>query len=501
MAATALDKLKQHNKETALLEAASALLDWDERCYLPASGGEFRAEQSAYLAGMIHRRRVDPQIGDWLAELAAATAKEDPHGDAATVARELRHDYDKQVKLPASLVEELAKARSLGQQAWVEARKNNDFASFSPFLEKILHLRRSYADALGHNGCRYDALLDDYEPGATTEQVRAVLEALRQDLVPLVKAIVDGGRRPPELLSRHYPRAAQEKICHTVAERVGFEFKRGRIDVTHHPFCTTLGPDDCRITTRYDEHDIANAFFGTLHEAGHGLYEQGLRTEWFGLPPGSAASLGIHESQSRMWENFVGRGQDFWHHFFPEMQAAFPEALDGVRADELYFAVNDVHPSLIRTESDEATYNLHIIIRFEIEQALLAGDLPLIDLPATWNAKYQEYLGIVPPTDADGVLQDVHWSAALMGYFPTYSLGNMYAAQLFAQADKELGGLGDFFRRGEFSPLREWLREKVHVFGRCYRASDLVRKATGSGLDHRPLIAHLQRKLAPMYGV
>jgi carboxypeptidase Taq len=270
--------------------------------------------------------------------------------------------------------------------------------------------------------------------------------------------------------------------------------------VTAHPFCTSLGPHDCRITTRFDEHFFPTALFGILHEAGHGIYDQGLRTDWHGLPPGEAISLGIHESQSRLWENLVARSRPFWQHFYPAAQAKFP-ALADVALDDFYFAINHVEPSLIRVEADEATYNLHILIRFELEQALLADDLSVADLPAAWNEKYHEYLGITPTGDADGVLQDIHWAAGLVGYFPTYSLGNLYASQFFAAADAELGGLGPQFAAGEFGALRHWLGEKIHAVGQRFTAAELIERVSGKPLSHRPLIEHLRSKLAPLYGL
>jgi len=271
--------------------------------------------------------------------------------------------------------------------------------------------------------------------------------------------------------------------------------------VTHHPFCSGLGPHDCRLTTRYDERFFNSAFFGTLHEAGHGIYDQGLRPDQFGLPAGTYVSLGIHESQSRMWENLVGRSRAFWQHFFPQLQAAFPAATSGVKVDDFFWAINHVAPSLIRVEADEATYNLHIIVRFELEQALLSEELPAGDLPAAWREKYREYLGVEPPNDKDGCLQDVHWSAALIGYFPTYSLGNLYASQFFEQADRDLGGLTAQFARGEFDPLKSWLNEMIHHRGQCYSAAELVKLVTGAPLSHAPLMRHLRGKLGPLYGL
>lgn len=489
-------------RETAVLDSVESLLGWDERTLMPPAAGPYRAEQMTLLAGMIHRRRTDPRLGGWLDELQDSPLAADPHSDAGTTLRQLRRDYDKRVKLPQSLVEELTRAAVLGQQAWVTARKQNDFPSFAPHLKKIVHLKQQEAEALGYERCRYDALLDEFEPDARTADVAAVLGALRADLVPLVQAIGAAGRAlPVEILSRSYPVVAQEAFGRMAAAKVGFDFQRGRLDVTHHPFCSGMGPHDCRITTRYDEHFFPCAFFGILHEAGHGMYDQGLRTDWFGLPPGTFVSLGIHESQSRMWENFVGRSAAFWEHFFEPARQAFPAALGDVRREDFVAAINDVRPSLIRVEADEATYNLHIIIRFELEQALIDGSLAVDDLPTAWQDKYREYLGLTPPNDSDGVLQDIHWSSAAIGYFSTYSLGNLYAAQFFETADRELGGLARTFAAGDFRPLLDWLQQKIHRPGQCYRAAELAERITGRPLSHQPLIRHLRQKLAPLYGL
>lgn len=496
------EKLVAHVRETAVLESIAAVLGWDERTNMPPAGGEFRAEQISYLSGVVHRRQTDPQLGDWLGELAESPLAADPHSDSGTTIRQIKRTFDKSVKLPQSLVEEISKVSVLGQQKWVEARKNNDFASFRPLLERVVHLKRQQAEAIGYDDCLYDALLDDFEPNEKTANVARVLEELRQDLVPLVAAIADSPWKPnAEILARSYPINIQESFGRLAAAKIGFDFDRGRLDVTQHPFCTDLGPNDIRILTRYKEHDFGDSFYSILHEAGHGMYEQGLRHDVFGLPPGRYASMGIHESQSRMWENAVGRSHSFWQYFFSQAQEAFPTALGDVSLDDFHFAVNDVRPSLIRTESDEATYNLHIIIRFELEQALLGDDLPVADLPSAWREKYQTCLGIEPPDDSDGVLQDVHWSAALFGYFPTYSLGNLYAAQFFAQADQDLGGLDEQFARGEFEPLKTWLNTSIHQRGQCYSAAELAERVTGQPLSHKPLIDYLRNKLGPLYGI
>lgn len=487
-------------RQTAMIESIQELLGWDERTMMPPAAGEYRAEQMTTLSGLVHQRRTDPRLGGWLNELTGSSLDSDVHSPSAATIRELRRDYEKSCKLPQSLVEELTRACVLGQQIWTQARKDNDFRSFQPHLQQIFRLKLQQAEAIGYLDQPYDALLDDFEPHARTSDVADVLTGLKDQLTPLVATLVDSPRQPDaSLLQRRYPIADQQAFGRQVAESIGFDFQRGRLDVTAHPFCAGLGPHDCRITTRYHEHEFPMAFFGILHEAGHGLYDQGLPPEHYGLPPGSYLSLGIHESQSRLWENAVGRSRSFWQHYFPHAQQRFPEALSGVVLDDFHFAVNQVRPSLIRVEADEATYNLHIIIRFELELALLSGDLPVGDLPGVWREKYRQTLGIEPPDDADGVLQDIHWSAGLIGYFPTYTLGNLYAAQFYHQADTDLGGIDDLLARGEFAPLLEWLRRHIHAKGRCYSAAELVVDVTGRPLSSQPLLDQLRGKYLPLY--
>ena len=495
-------QLCDHARQTALLSSTVSLLGWDERTGLPAAAAEHRAEQMTLLAGMVHGRNTAAQLGQWLEELSASPLAEDPHSDAGTVIRQIKRQYDKQRKLPQLLVEELTRTAIEGQQVWQKARENNDYRAFQPVLKKTLDLKRRQADAMGFDECRYDALLDDFEPEEKTSNVRRVLGALRDELVPLIHGIaVSSHNRHVDLLHGDFPVAAQEQFGHRTAELIGFDFNRGRLDTTIHPFCTNLGPHDTRITTRYDERFFGSAFFGILHEAGHGIYEQGLRPEWYGLPPGETVSLGIHESQSRMWENQVGRSRAFWEHQFGSARTAFPHALTDASLEDFYFAVNDVRPSLVRVEADEATYNLHILIRFELEQELLDDDLAVEDLPQAWNDRYQQYLGVKPKTDTEGVLQDIHWSSGAFGYFSTYSLGNLYAAQFFAQADKDLGGLASLFASGQFQLLRNWLAENIHYPGQCYTQAELVQRVTGQPLSHHYLMDYLRAKYQPLYGI
>jgi carboxypeptidase Taq len=492
----------QYAGEIALLSSVESVLGWDERTMMPAAAGEYRAEQMTLISGMIHRRWTSPELGEWLNDLAAGPLAADSYSDPGVTIRRLKRQYDRRTKLPQRLVEELTRATVFGQHVWEIARRENDFPAFRPHLERIIALKREQADALGYVECRYDALSDEYEPDARTADIARVLAGLRSELVPLVEAIGRSVRRPAtEVLTRPYDVERQEQFGREAAARIGFDFARGRLDVTAHPFCTGLGPNDCRITTRFDEHYFPMAFFGILHEAGHGIYDQGLRADQYGLPLGEAVSLGIHESQSRLWENFVGRSRGFWQFFYPQAKQHFAAALHDVSVEEFHGAINAVRPSLIRVEADEATYNLHILIRFELEQALLDGNLPVGDLPDAWNSKYRDALGVEPASDAEGVLQDIHWSGGAIGYFPTYSLGNLYAAQFFDQADIDLGGLEQQFAQGEFRPLREWLREKIHSQGQRYSSAELVERITGEPLSHQPLMRHLKSKLSPLYGL
>jgi carboxypeptidase Taq len=487
-------------RETALLASCGSLLHWDQQTYMPPKGAAHRAEQSATIAGLVHRQFTAPDVGDLLA--TAEAGPHDPGSPEAVNLRGIRRDYDRARRLPGALVSELARVTALAQEVWVDARKARDFSRFQPWLEKIVGLKRQEAEALGYPEVPYDALLEDYEPGETTSRVRVLLEQLRDELVPLVGAIVHSGRAPDRsVFERPYPIEAQRALGVEVAAAIGFDFRAGRLDVSTHPFCSGIGPGDTRMTTRFSPTDLGDAFFSVLHEGGHGLYDQGLPAEHYGTPMGSAVSLGIHESQSRLWENLVGRSPAFWEHFYPRAVERFPEALGGVSLEAFVFAINDVRPSCIRVDADEATYNLHILLRFELEQALLHGDVSAGDVPGAWNERMAQYLGIRPPDDAQGCLQDIHWSGGGIGYFPTYTLGNLYAAQFFEQARMDLGDVEAQIRRGDFAPLRGWLTEKVYRQGRRHDAADLVVKVTGRPLSHRPLLDHLRSKYAALYGI
>lgn len=498
----AYNSLIAHLKELGKLKSISALLGWDERTQLPPKGGEARADQTALMATMIHARLTDPRMADWLSACEASDSMHDPQSDFAVNVRETRRNYDRAVKLPADWVDEMARTEVLAQQAWVEARKKSSFLEFAPWLTKILNLKKRQAQYLHATGHAYDALLDEFEPRETTANLHRVFSSLRDPLIELVSRIAQSPRKAPvEILERQYPVQAQQELATEASRRLGFDFSAGRLDVSVHPFSTGIAPGDTRITTRYDEHYFGDAFFGTLHETGHALYSQGLPADHFGTPRGDDISLGIHESQSRLWENFVGRSRSFWKFFFPKVREAFPDTLADVSEDQWHFAVNDVRPSLIRTEADELTYNLHVLLRFELEQALIADELPVRDLPEAWNQRTRKYFNLTPPDDARGCLQDIHWSGGAFGYFPTYTLGNLYAAQFFEQATKDIGDLDAQFSVGDFAPLLGWLRKNIHSQGQKYSASDLVKKVTGQPLSSEPLLRHLRKKAAELYGV
>jgi carboxypeptidase Taq len=497
----AYDELIRRVREEAVLASCTALLAWDEETYMPRGGVANRGNQLALLAGLQHDLATDPHLGELLATLADSALLGDPCSPEEVNVREIRRTYTRLKSLPRRLVEELARTTSFAQEAWSTAVRHADFSRVRPWLEKVLALKCQEAQCLGYETVAYDALLDEYEPGTRSRDVARLFAALRRELVPLVAAIASSPHKANEdILRREYPVRRQRVFGEAVATALGFDFDRGRLDTAAHPSFGSCGPDDCRITTRFSPY-FGDAFFALLHEVGHGLYEQGLAKEHYGTPLGEAASLGVHESQSRLWENTVGRSLPFWEHFFPRARQVFPGALAGVRLGDFYPAVNQVAASPNRVRADEVTYNLHILVRFELEQALVRGDLPVAELPAAWNEAYRHHLGITPANDAEGCLQDGHWAAGLIGYFPTYTLGNVFAAQLFARADADLGGLDGLFAAGEFDGLLGWLRTSVHRHGRRYPAARLIEQATGAPPDHRPLVAALRRKYGELYGL
>jgi carboxypeptidase Taq len=499
----AYDELIQKIGELVVLVSCEGVLGWDHQVNMPPAGAAFRARQTSLLAGMVHERFTDPHIGELMSKIEGSDLVKDPISVEAATVRELRHDYDKETKLPKELVEEINKTTMLAHNEWAEARKNNEFKKFLPWLEKIIDLNRQKAEAYGYEGEPYNALLDNYETGATVDEVAAVFEKLRVDLVDLLSKIQNSSKKPDvSIIERKYDVERQKVFGEMVAASLGYDFTMGRLDVATHPFTTGLGPGDTRITTRYNPHRLNDALFGTIHEAGHALYEMGMDKEkYFATALADSCSLGIHESQSRMWENMVGRSKPFWKYFFPLLKGMFRDSLEGVAFDDFYAAVNNVAPSYIRVEADEVTYNLHILLRFEIERALIRGDIKPADAAAEWNERFKKYFGIEVDTDANGCLQDVHWSSGLFGYFPTYCLGNIYAAQFYAKAKQDIPDLEAKFEVGDFLTLREWLRENIHMHGKRYRANDLCKHLTGEGLNHKPLMDYMTAKFGEVYGL
>ena len=497
----AYDALCAASRKIFVLSSAAAVLSWDQETGMPAGGGDLRAEQLAELAALAHARATDPRVGDWL-----LACEGDPallaDGDAAANVRGLRRDYDRATKLPARLVEELAATESRAQREWAQARAASDFARFRPWLERMVSLQRQKADCLRRAGqTRWDALADLYEPGMNEAQLRALFAPLRQRLVALRRRLEAEGRRPDDAFARlQFEEPRQEALVRAVLAAMGFDFARGRLDRSAHPFCTgTLG--DVRLTTRFHKDNVLDALGSTMHEGGHGLYEQGLEPAHLGTPLAEAVSLGVHESQSRLWENHVGKSRAFWQWAGPQAVQHLGAAAAPFGADALFGAVNVVEPSLIRVEADEATYDLHVMVRFLVETALLHEELPLDALPAEWRRLYADYLGVQVPDDRRGCLQDVHWSCGLFGYFPTYTLGNLYAAQFAAAARAALGDLDAMLARGEFAPLRQWLREHVHRHGRRFLPGELCERATGRPLSSAPFLDYLEQKLAVVYGL
>ena len=464
---------------------------------MPAKAGAYRAEQLGQLAGLGHRLSTSTEIGDWLANcedhLPESADAEELTLHEANV-REWRREYDRATKLSSKLVEDLARTTSLAREAWAQARRESNFKAFAPWLEKILGLVREQAEGWGYTTCAYDALLEGYEPGVCAADLAPVFADLQKQLTPLLPQLQKiTGTVDPERLEGNYSILEQQALNWQVAQAMGFDFEAGRIDTTTHPFCTELGPKDCRLTTRYNEKDFTSSLFGVMHEAGHGLYTQGLDAAFFGTPMGTYLSLGIHESQSRLWENQIGRSRTFWQHWYPRVKKQFP-SLESLPLDEFWLVMNRVKPTHIRVEADEATYNLHIILRFEIEQKLVSGELAVADLPAAWNARFEELFQISVPDDARGCLQDTHWALGLIGYFPTYTLGTLNAAQLFDAALEQVPGLEADLNEAKYSRLLEWLQQKIHRHGKRYSPSELMKQATGETTQATYFMDYLKAK-------
>ncbi|GAB4462483.1 MAG: carboxypeptidase M32 [Armatimonadaceae bacterium] len=483
------------------LGTAQGVLHWDQQCYMPPKGVGVRAQQLATLGKISHEMFVANETRKLLEGAEAEVAGLDPDSDEAATVRIVRRDFDKSTKIPTELVTEMAKARAEAHEVWVKARKASDWSVFQPTLSHLLDLTRRVVDHLGYSEHPYDALLDQYEPGVTTATVTRVFDELRPGLVELVQAIAAAPQIDNECLKRDFPEDKQKTFSEMVVQKLGYDTEAGRLDTAVHPFCIGFGRNDVRITTRYDRNWLPCALMGSIHEAGHALYEQGFAPGDDGTPRASAASLGFHESQSRLWENIVGRSRTFWKNFYQPLQQHFAPVLDDVDEETFYRAINQVEPSMIRVEADEVTYNLHILLRFEVEKALIEGSLAVADVPSVWNAKMQEYLGITPANDAEGCLQDVHWSEALFGYFPTYSLGTLLSAQLYGQALKDNPAIGTDLENGEYASLLAWLREKVHYPGRRYMPGELVQRICGEPPQSVSYLRYLNDKYRAVYGI
>ncbi len=490
--------------ELADLGAASALLDWDQQTMMRPKSAESRSFQLGTLQALYHERVTSPDLLRALDGAEAEGSGPPPFTEDTGVAllRETRREVERAVNLPTAFVKELAETTALAFQSWQQARADSAFSGFRDYLARVIDLKRREAAYIGYSASPYDALLDEYEPGQTEAMTATVFAGLREHTLQLLADLRRGGAAPDTaVLHRHYDKQKQWDFGIAVLDAMGFDFQAGRQDYSAHPFTTSFSSRDVRVTTRAYEDDLRSALFGTIHEGGHALYEQGIDPLLDRTALGSGTSLGIHESQSRLWENAIGRSVPFWRHWYPRLAAAFPEQLAGVSQEAFVRAINTVAPSFIRVEADEVTYNLHIILRFELETAILHGRLEVDDLPDAWNAKMLELLGITPSTAADGVLQDVHWSTGAIGYFPTYSLGNLYCAQILATLRQQFPDFDDRIGGGDLRFVREWLREHIHRFGRTYPAAELIQRVTGEPLNPAYFAQYLRGKYATLYGI
>ncbi len=487
-----LTELKRRLGEVSDLRSAAALLEWDQQVMMPPGGAAVRADRLATLERLAHQEFVDDRIGELLHELAGLESSLPADSDDACLIRVTRRDWEKARNVPSELAAGIARTASQGMEAWVAARAANDYGAFRPWIDRHLELKREYIACFPATDEPYDILLDDFEPGAETAEVRSVFARLKEELIPLIGATAvagDAGALPPG----PYPEESQRRIGIAAMTAFGFEPGSFRVDTAVHPFCSAFATSDVRVTTRYNETDL-ESLFSCMHEIGHGLYERGVDPALERTPLAGGCSMGLHESQSRLWENVVGRSLPFCHWLHPQLVAAFPEALAGVTAERFHAAVNRVTPSFIRVDADEVTYGMHIILRFELEQELIAGRLSTADLPDAWNTRFEEYLGLAVPEDRLGVLQDVHWSAGLFGYFPTYQLGNVMSVQIWDAARSALPGLDESFERGDFSALGTWLRENLYALGRKLTPKETLERVAGGPIDPEPYLRYLHTK-------
>jgi carboxypeptidase Taq len=496
------DHLRERLGALSDLRNVSQLLDWDQQTMMPPRGAPTRAETAATIQRLSHDMFISDQTGRLLEAAEAHLNGAPPDSDDASLVRVVKRRWEKARRVPSQLAADLTRAGSVGQQAWIVARRDSDFESFVPYLEHNFELVRRYIDCFDEYDCAYDVLLDDYEPGARTAEVSRVFDELKAELLGLIAAVADQSERVDDsFLHGPFPIGRQRQLVRWLLEQMGFDRTSWRIDDAVHPFATGFGNHDVRITNRWDETFLPTSLYGAMHECGHGLYEEGVAQSLQRTPLGHPESLGLHESQSRLWENMVGRGRPFCGVLAPRIAEEFGGQVATIDGDTLFRAVNRVRPSLIRVEADEVTYSLHVVIRFELEQELVEGRLAIRDLPEAWNARYEEYLGVDVPDDAQGVLQDVHWAAGLIGYFPTYALGNLIAGQLFERAHVEIPDLDARLAAGQLHGLREWLRENVHRHGAKFSTDELLERVVGDPIAVGPFVAHLKAKISQVYGL
>ncbi|MEX1247854.1 MAG: carboxypeptidase M32 [Anaerolineales bacterium] len=496
-----LTKLKEILAEISDVNNASSVLSWDQQTYMPKMGAEARGQAQGTLDKISHERFTSTEVGKLLEDLRKEAKSLDPDSNDARLIKKTSEEYEKATKVPAVMVAERAELTTLGNQAWQEARQKSDFSIFAPHLEKLLDWARRFCELYAPYDHIYDPLLDLFEPKMKTADVQAVFAEIRPKQVKLIKAISRAKQVDDSFLHQNFPEKQQWDFGKQVITDFGYDWNQGSIDKTTHPFQATLGYGDHRITTRIYEDFFNPYFFGTLHEAGHAMHAQGISRDLNRTPLYNSPSLSIGESQSRMWENLVGRSKPFWEHYYPKLQKVFPDQLKKVNMEAFYKGINKVFPSFIRVEADEATYNMHIMLRLEIEIAMMEGSVKLMDLPKHWNERFEEYLGIVPPDDAQGVLQDVHWSFGLMGYFSTYALGNLVSAQLWEVIHRDIPDIEDKIRKAEFAPLLKWLNEKVHQPGAKFEPQEMVQRITGSKIDGEPYLRYLEKKYSDIYSL
>ncbi|OGI30960.1 MAG: hypothetical protein A2271_04785 [Candidatus Moranbacteria bacterium RIFOXYA12_FULL_35_19] len=495
-----LEKLKEELLELYYLSSAVSVLHWDQEVYMPKKGSNLRAKTIAEMSGLIHNKFTSSQFGKLIKEAKIEMEKGKLDENNTCIVKEIWRQYSREKKLPVEFVKKMAELESKAQYIWTEARKKSNFKMFLPYLKKIIEMKREEAKFIGYNKNPYDILLDVYEPNVKSDEISLIFKELKDFLVPFLQKIKKSKVKiNNKILKGNFEIEKQIEFNKFIAQKIGFDFDAGRLDISAHPFTNFSNPLDVRMTTRYKKDDLFYSLNSTIHETGHALYEQGLSVENFGTPLGESISLGIHESQSRMWENFIGKSLSFWKYFYPRIQKEFPVNFSNISQENFYKAINIVKPSFIRTEADEVTYNLHIIMRFEIEKDLIEGSIAVEDLPKIWNSKVKEYFGLEVPNDALGVLQDVHWSSGLIGYFPTYTLGNLYSAQFYNIAKRELLNLEKELAMGHFEHLLSWLRKNIHIHGKLFSADELVEKVTGEKLNSQYFINYIKDKYSKIY--